>query len=384
MSIFEPAPDPPTSLGRYRVLSKTAGIRVSPLQLGAMSLGKAWEGMLGSMDKKAAFELLDAFVAAGGNFIDTANNYQDDESELWIGEWMKERGNRDEMVIATKFTSNYVGHKKGKGLGSVNSSGNHKRSLHVSLRDSLKKLDTEWIDILYVHWWDWTTSIEELMDSLDAVVKQGKVLYLGISDTPAYIVSAANTYARATGKTQFSIYQGRWNVILRDMEREIIPMARHFGMAIAPWDSIGGGRFQTVKQMEEKKANNEGIRSMMAGPDQTENEKKISEALDKIAQAHGLESPTAVALAYVMAKAPNVFPIVGGRKVKHLQDNIKSLDIKLSTEDIDYLESIVSFEPGFPNNFVGPDPHYGGKPGMFVAGVAPMAYVQRDKPIGHE
>jgi len=384
MSIFEPAPDPPTSLGRYRVLSKTAGIRVSPLQLGAMSLGKAWEGMLGSMDKKAAFELLDAFVAAGGNFIDTANNYQDDESELWIGEWMKERGNRDEMVIATKFTTNYVGHKKGKGLGSVNSSGNHKRSLHVSLRDSLKKLDTEWIDILYVHWWDWTTSIEELMDSLDAVVKQGKVLYLGISDTPAYIVSAANTYARATGKTQFSIYQGRWNVILRDMEREIIPMARHFGMAIAPWDSIGGGRFQTVKQMEEKKANNEGIRSMMAGPDQTENEKKISAALDKIAQAHGLESPTAVALAYVMAKAPNVFPIVGGRKVKHLQDNIKSLDIKLSTEDIEYLESIVSFEPGFPNNFVGPDPHYGGKPGMFVAGVAPMAYVQRDKPIGHE
>jgi len=384
MSLFEPAPEPPTSLGRYRVLSKTAGIRVSPLQLGAMSLGKAWEGMLGSMDKKGAFELLDAFVAAGGNFIDTANNYQDDESELWIGEWMKERNNRDEMVIATKFTSNYVGHKKGKGLGSVNSSGNHKRSLHVSLRDSLKKLDTEWIDILYVHWWDWTTSIEELMDSLDAVVKQGKVLYLGISDTPAYIVSAANTYARATGKTQFSIYQGRWNIMLRDLEREIIPMTRHFGMAIAPWDSIGGGRFQTVKQMEEKKKNNEGIRSLMAGPEQTENEKKISAALDKVAQAHGLESPTAVALAYVMAKAPNVFPIVGGRKVKHLQDNIKSLDIKLSTEDIEYLESIVSFEPGFPNNFVGPDPHYGGKPGPLLAGAAPMSFVQREKPIGHE
>ena len=344
------------------------------------------------------------------NHHHSANNYQDDESELWIGEWMKERGNRDEMVIATKFTSNYVGHKKGKGLGSVNSSGNHKRSLHVSLRDSLKKLQTEWVDILYVHWLDWTTSVEEIMDSLDAVVKQGRVLYLGISDTPAYIVSAANTYARATGKTQFSIYQGRWNVILRDMEREIIPMARHFGMAIAPWDSIGGGkllpeglciykthcnnrltlfpfltgRFQTVKQMEEKKKNNEGIRSLMAGPDQTENEKAISAALDKIAQAHGLESPTAVALAYVMAKAPNVFPIVGGRKVKHLQDNIKALDIKLSTEDIEYLESIVAFEPGFPNNFVGPDPHYGAKPGPLLAGAAQMSFVQREKPIGHE
>lgn len=137
--------------------------------------------------------------------------------------------------------------------------------------------------------------------------------------------------------------------------------------------------------MEEKKKNNEGIRSVMAGSaDQTENEKKISAALDKVAQGHGLESPTAVALAYVMAKAPNVFPIVGGRKVKHLQDNIKSLDIKLSTEDIAYLESIVAFEPGFPNNFVGEDPHYGGKPGPLIAGVAPMSYVQREKPIGHE
>lgn len=256
--------------------------------------------------------------------------------------------------------------------------------MHVSLRDSLEKLQTDWIDILYVHWWDWTTSVEELMDSLDAVVKSGKVLYLGISDTPAYIVSAANTYARAHGKTPFSIYQGRWNVILRDMEREIIPMARHFGMAIAPWDSIGGGRFQSTAQLEEKKKNNEGIRSLFGPTEQTENEVKISEALNKVAQKHGIESPTAVALAYVMAKAPNVFPIVGGRKVKHLQDNIKALDIKLSTEDIQFLEGVVPFEPGFPNNFVGPDPHYGEKPGPLLAGAAQMSFVQREKPIGHE
>jgi aryl-alcohol dehydrogenase-like predicted oxidoreductase len=122
----------------------------------------------------------------------------------------------------------------------------------------------------------------------------------------------------------------------------------------------------------------------MGPSEQSENEKNISEALDKVAKAHGIDSPTAVALAYVMAKAPNVFPIVGGRKVKNLQDNIKSLDIKLSGEDIEYLESIVKFEPGFPNNFVGPDPHYGEKPGPLVAGVAPMSYVQREKPIDHE
>lgn len=150
--LFAPAPDPETPLGRYRVLSKLAGMRVSPLQLGAMSIGDAWAGFMGAMDKKQSFELLDAFVKAGGNFIDTANNYQNDQSEMWIGEWMKERNNRDSIVLATKFTTCYTGYNKGKGHASVNHSGNHRRSLHVSLRDSLKKLQTEWIDILYLHW----------------------------------------------------------------------------------------------------------------------------------------------------------------------------------------------------------------------------------------
>lgn len=243
---------------------------------------------------------------------------------------------------------------------------------------------SDYLDILYVHWWDWSTSIEEMMDSLDAVIKQGKVLYLGVSDTPAYIVSAANAYAKANGKTQFSIYQGRWNVMLRDMEREVIPMARHWGMALAPWDAIGGGKFQTKKQIEERKKNNEGLRSMMGSGDQNEKEEKISAALEKVANEHGLESPTAVALAYVMAKAPRVFPIVGGRKVEHLQQNIKALDIKLSDKQIEELESVYSFEPGFPNNFVGEDPHITGKAPPLVAGTAPMAYLQGPKPIGHE
>jgi len=104
MSLFEPAPEPATELGRLRILSSTAGVRVSPLQLGAMSIGDAWSSFMGSMDKKQSFALLDAFVEAGGNFIDTANNYQNEQSEQWLGEWMKERGNRDQMVIATKFT----------------------------------------------------------------------------------------------------------------------------------------------------------------------------------------------------------------------------------------------------------------------------------------
>lgn len=171
--------------------------------------------------------------------------------------------------------------------------------------------------------------------------------------------------------------------MLRDFERDILPMARHYGMALAPWDAIGGGKFQTKKQLEERKKNNEGLRSIL-GQGQNEKEAKMSEALEKVANAHGLESPTAVALAYVMAKAPNVFPIVGGRKVEHLHQNIKSLEIKLSQEQIDELEKVLDFEPGFPSNFIGPDPHISGEASGLLGAIAPMAFVKSGKPIGHE
>ena len=136
--VFKPVPEPPTELGRLRVLSSTAGIRVSPLQLGAMSIGDAWASEVGDMNKKISFELLDAFVEAGGNFIDTANSYQNEQSETWLGEWMAERQNRDQLVIATKFTTDYKSYNLGKGKTSKHS-GKHKRSLHMSIRDSLKK-----------------------------------------------------------------------------------------------------------------------------------------------------------------------------------------------------------------------------------------------------
>lgn len=379
--LFRAAPEPATELGRYRILSSAASIRVSPLQLGAMSIGNAWSRFMGSMDKDASFKLLDTFVEAGGNFIDTSNNYQNEQSETWIGEWMAQRKNRDQIVLATKFTTDYRSYKLGQGK-TPNSCGNHKRSLHMSVRDSLRKLQTDWIDILYVHWWDYTTSIEELMDSLYILVEQGKVLYLGISDTPAWIVSAANYYARAHGKTPFSIYQGRWNVLRRDFEREIIPMARHFGMALAPWDVMGGGKFQTKAAIEERKKKGEGLRSMFTG-EQSEEEEKISEALAKVASEHGIQSITAIAIAYVMAKAHNVFPIVGGRKVEHLQDNIQALKIKLTTEQIELLESVKPFDVGFPNDFIGDDPRVTGKFTRLCASSGQLVIEQYPKPIGH-
>ncbi|CAI4897068.1 AFH_G0044110.mRNA.1.CDS.1 [Saccharomyces cerevisiae] len=353
--LFKPLPEPPTELGRLRILSKTAGIRVSPLILGGASIGDAWSGFMGSINKEQAFELLDAFYEAGGNCIDTANSYQNEESEIWIGEWMASRKLRDQIVIATKFTGDYKKYEVGGGK-SANYCGNHKRSLHVSVRDSLRKLQTDWIDILYIHWWDYMSSIEEVMDSLHILVQQGKVLYLGVSDTPAWVVSAANYYATSHGKTPFSVYQGKWNVLNRDFERDIIPMARHFGMALAPWDVMGGGRFQSKKAMEERKKNGEGLRTFVGGPEQTELEVKISEALTKIAEEHGTESVTAIAIAYVRSKAKNVFPLIGGRKIEHLKQNIEALSIKLTPEQIEYLESIVPFDVGFPKSLIGDDP----------------------------
>jgi aryl-alcohol dehydrogenase-like predicted oxidoreductase len=382
MGIFDPAPEPATELGRYRILSSTAGVRVSPLCLGAMSIGSKWSKEMGSMDKDQSFKLLDAYFEAGGNFIDTANNYQHEDSEKYIGEWMAARGNRDLMVIATKYTTQYRSWELGQGKV-VNYCGNHKKSLHMSVRDSLKKLQTDYIDILYVHWWDWASSIEEVMDSLHNLVQQGKVLYLGVSDTPAWIVSAANAYATAHSKTPFSVYQGRWNVMHRDFERDIIPMARHYGMALCPWDVLGGGRLQTKKQIEARQKSGETIRPMW-GSEQTEEERKMSEALEEVAAEHGTESIQQIALAYVMQKARSVFPIVGGRKVEHLQDNIKALSIHLTADQIKRLESVRPFEIGFPLNMLGDDPRETGATTAILLHSAVLAFQPAPKPIGHQ
>ncbi|KAF4953931.1 hypothetical protein FSARC_12287 [Fusarium sarcochroum] len=356
---------PPTELGMLRVLASTAGVRVSPLVLGGMSFGQAWGGVLGKTDKSAVYQLLDAFVEAGGNFIDTANDYQNGTSETWVGSWMAERGNRDQIVLATKYTQDYRHFELPPGR-SANFGGNHRRSLHTSVRDSLVKLQTDYIDVLYLHHWDYMTSIEEVMDSLHILVEQGKVLYLGVSDTPAWVVSAANTYARTHGKTPFSVYQGRWNVVLRDFEREIIPMARNFGMALVPFGVLGGGKFQTERAVEEREKSDDPVRRAGAPGDVSqETYRKASEALAKVASEQGIESLTAIALAYVIEKAVrsgvhNVFPLMGGRKVEQLQDNIQGLSIKLTHEQMNYLEGIHEFDLGFPSNFIGQDPNVTG------------------------
>ncbi|KAI8961011.1 Aldo/keto reductase [Daldinia sp. FL1419] len=370
-----PAPPAQSPLARYRLLSPTASIRVSPLCLGAMNFGDAWKDFMGECDEKTTEDILDYFYSQGGNFIDTSNNYQFEESEKRIGAWMKKRGNRDQMVIATKYSINFHAGPRGKGEIMINYTGNGSKSLHVSVNASLEKLQTSYIDLLYVHWWDFSTSIPEVMQSLNHLVAAGKVLHLGVSDTPAWVVSKANEYARQNGLRQFSVYQGRWSAAQRDFEREIIPMCRAEGMGLAPWGALGGGKFKT----EEQRKSDAGRKGQA-----TENDIKVSKVLEAVAKRKNTLI-TSIAQAYVASKVPYVFPIVGGRTIDHLKGNIEALNIKLSTEDIKEIESAIPFDPGFPNNFL-----YGSEipetPGqLWILSVGgTMDYVPEPKPLSRE
>jgi aryl-alcohol dehydrogenase-like predicted oxidoreductase len=309
-----------------------------------MNFGDAWQGILGKCDKTQTFAMLDYFYENGGNFIDTANNYQWEESETWIGEWMAERGNRDEMVIATKFTAFYPAAEKAEKLSiRSNFQGNHSKSLKLSLEASLKKLQTTYVDILYLHFWDLTTSIPEIMNMLHHVVAAGKVLYLGISDTPAWIVSKANQYARDHGLSQFVVYQGLWNAAVRDFERDILPMCEAEGMALAPWGALGRGLFATEEELQKKSSEGRKNPNNVNTPEM----QAVTAVLSKLATKKETEI-TSIAMAYVMHKAPYVFPIVGGRKIEHLKGNIAGLAVELSNEEIDEIEDAVPFKIGFP------------------------------------
>ncbi|KAI0168835.1 norsolorinic acid reductase [Hypoxylon sp. FL1284] len=348
MSHFQPAPKPTNPLGYPRLISPSAGLRVSPLCLGAMNFGNNWSDFMGECTKEQAFGLMDAYYEMGGNFIDTANTYQDEQSETWVGEWLEKRGVRDQMVIATKYTSGFRQHAMGSEL-QYNFGGNSAISLHHSVNASLKKLRTDYIDLLYLHIWDFTTPIEEVMQSLNDLVARGKVLYLGISDTPAWVVSQANQYARDHGLRPFVVYQGFWSASMRDMEREIIPMCRSQGMGICPWGTLSRGQLRSEPERESRKAKPEGRDFAKRPP--TEADISVSKVLEDIAKTKG-KSVQAIALAWVYHKTPYVFPIVGGRKVEHLRSNVDAITISLSEEEMKAISDASLFDPGFPMNFI--------------------------------
>ncbi|PYI31901.1 sterigmatocystin biosynthesis dehydrogenase stcV [Aspergillus indologenus CBS 114.80] len=278
-----------------------------------MTFGGRQQRRYGDCTRKDAFALLDHFYEQGGNFVDTASGYQEGESEVLVGAWMAARQNRDQM-------SNY--------------GGNNAKSL-------------KYLDLLYVHWWDYTSSIPELMHALNDLVVAGKVLYLGISDTPAWVVTKANQYARDHGLRPFAVSQGMWSAGMRDFEREIIPMARAEGMALCPYGVLNQGRFQTRRGLQERAQQNPGRKFIPT----SEDDKKVSAVLEDLGTAKGA-GLVSVALAYAMQTALYVFPIVGARKVDHLHGSVAGLSVALSDEDMQKIEGAYPFDFGFPHTFL--------------------------------
>ncbi|EFR05231.1 aryl-alcohol dehydrogenase [Nannizzia gypsea CBS 118893] len=368
------APPPKSLLGRHRLLAPTASVRVSPISLGGMSLGDTWKGMMGECSKETAFELLDTYYDLGGNFIDTANAYQGGQSEAWIGEWLQKSGHRDEMVIATKYTLSPMA---GKQVQQSNYGGTGTKSMNIALEMSLKNLQTSYIDIYYVHAWDYATQIPELMQSLNNLIRQGKVLYLGISDTPAWVVSKANAYARENGLRPFSVYQGRYSALVRDLERDIIPMCRDEGMAIHPWGVLGSGMYFYISPDVPPKVGGRQTPHVMTG-----REEKVSAVLDVIAKRHNVPITT-VALSYAMQKAPYIFPMVGGNNVENLKANVEALALELTPEDIAEINKAYEFDLGFPHNFLNGAGFMGEGPQhvSFLNGLGHFDYVAGPKAV---
>lgn len=340
------SPEIPTKplLARYRQLAPSASVRVSPLCLGAMTFGSSHQERYGKITKETAFSIMDTYYDNGGNFIDTANVYQNGESEQWLGEWMATRQIRDQIVLATKYSNAYSG--KPDEIR-ANYLGNGTKSMRQSLERSLQNLQTKYLDLFYVHFWDYTTSIAELMHALNDLVSSGKVNYLGISDAPAWVVTKANQYARDHGLRQFVVYQGMWNASMRDIERDIIPMVHDEGMGICPYGVLNQGRFQTTEGFKQREMNHEGRNFIpLSGRD-----KQVSAQLERLSEKTGY-SLFNIALAYVLQKTPYVFPIVGARKIEHLTHNIPAVEVSLSEENIAEIESAYDFDHGFPHTFL--------------------------------
>lgn len=261
---------------------------------------------------------------------------------------METRGVRDQMVVATKYSNSYRPQYT-KEIQS-NYSGTGLKSMRLSIESSLKRLRTDYIDLFYLHIWDYGVSIPELMLGLNDLVTSGKVMYLGISDTPAWIVAKANQYARDHGLRQFSVYQGMWSAALRDFEREIIPMTTHEGMALCPYGALNQGRFQTKEGFEQREKDNSEGRNFIAT---SQLDKQVSAVLEDLANKRGDNTSLLnIALAYVLQKTPYVFPIIGGRKVEHLTSNINALEVVLTEEEIEAIEGAYDFDHGFPGSFL--------------------------------
>lgn len=329
---------------RYRLLGRS-GLRVSEICLGTMSFGQEW-GF--GADEATSHQVLDYFAECGGNFLDTANKYHGGETEEIVGRWMESR--RRQMVLATKYTLS-MDH------ADPNASGNHRKNLVHSVEASLKRLRTDSIDLLWVHAWDDYTPFDETMRALDDLVRAGKVLYIGVSDTPAWVVSASNVLAELRGWTQFVGLQIEYSLLQRTPERDLLPMAEHFDLSVLAWGPLAAGVL-TGKYTRDggKRSDEDALRkaSNQQRGRTSDASLEVARAVDEVADELGVTSAQ-VAVAWVAGNGYRYIPIVGARKVSQLEDSAKGAAVQLSDDQRKRLHEVSKVSMGFPHDFLASD-----------------------------
>ncbi len=320
---------------RYKLLGRS-GLRVSELALGTMTFGEAW-GWGASKDESR--KIFDAYAEAGGNFVDTACNYTDGESERFLGDFL--RADRDHFVVATKYTLTLR-------RDDPNAGGNSRKNMMRTLDESLRRLGTDYVDLLWLHMWDGTTPVEEVVRALDDLVSAGKVLYVGISDTPAWVVSQAVALADLRGWARFVAVQAPYSLADRVVERELLPMASSLELAFTPWGTLEGGAL-TGKYLPE--AGTDGPRRYGGAGERVNG---IAREVIAVAEEVGT-TPSQVAIAWVRAQPWLAVPILGARSKEQLLDNLGALQLELSDDHAERLSASSGFELGFPRSFLESD-----------------------------
>jgi aryl-alcohol dehydrogenase-like predicted oxidoreductase len=315
-----------------------SGLKVSELCLGAMTFGTEWGW---GADEAESQRIFDAFIDAGGNFVDTANAYTGGTSETFLGRFIK--GRRDRFVIATKYTI-------GTDPEDANAWGNGRKNLTRALEASLKRLGTDYIDLYYPHMWDGFTPVEEVVRALEDAVRAGKVLHIGFSDFPAWLVARADALAEVQRLTRPVALQVEYNLAQREAERELIPLAYHLGLSVLDWSPLGGG------VLTGKTLAGEGAGRVATGAVGHFNKYRTPHAeavaLKVVDMARELGcTPSQLAVAWLRAKSPLHIPIVGARTAAHVADNLKAVELVLPEDVIRHVDEASAIDLGFPSNF---------------------------------
>jgi aryl-alcohol dehydrogenase-like predicted oxidoreductase len=359
-------------LDHYVTLGRS-GLRVSPICLGTMTFGEdlGWGSSVEESQK-----ILDRYTELGGNFIDTANFYTKSHSEKIIGDHVgRHAARRDRLVIATKFSGNlYPGDPNGGGSG--------RKSIVSACENSLRRLQTDYIDLYWLHNWDVNTPIEETMAALEDLVRTGKVRYIGVSDTPAWKIAEANVTARFRGWSAFIGLQIEYSLLERSVEQELVPMARELGLGITPWSPLKSGAL-SGKYTRKNAGQVKGDRTTFLDPYLTEKTYAVVDALEIVAKAHD-STVARVALAWLRTQPGVTSTIIGARRIGQLDDNLLSLDVTLSNEELARLDALTKPALGFPQNMQTwfPAIHNGGTTVNGV-GMPPSHFVMEkgDKPF---